>query len=90
MCYFIHCVRSEVVQQGTEGQAIPPGGGEVCDFHPTVVLGDLSTPDQQRLASIGFPTQNWTWDWTRLGAERKRWYGVGEMDSGRKKKKSNF
>lgn len=53
---FIHCVRSEVVQQGTEGQAIPPGGGEVGDLHPAVILGDLSAPDQQRLARVGLPS----------------------------------
>lgn len=51
---FIHYVRSEVVQQGTEGQAISPGGGEVCDLHSTVVLGDLAAPGQQGLAGIGF------------------------------------
>lgn len=65
---FVHYVRSEVVQQGTEGQPIPPGGGEVGDLHATVVLGDLAAPGQQRLARVWFPSQNWTRDGARLQA----------------------
>lgn len=68
--YFLHYVRSEVVQQSAEGQAVPPGCGEVGDLHSTIVLGDLAAPGQQRLASIGFPSENWAWDGTGLSAEK--------------------
>lgn len=71
MC-FIHDVRSEVVQQGAEGQPIPPRGGEVGDLHPAVVLGDLAAPDQQRLAGVGLSSQNWTRDGAGLQAERRK------------------
>ncbi len=70
MC-FIHYVGPEVVQQGAEGQSIPPGGGEVGDLHPTVVLGDLAAPGQQRLAGVGLPSQNWARDGAGLWAEEE-------------------
>lgn len=59
-----------MVQQSTEGQPIPPGGGEVGDLHPTVVLRDLAAPGQKRLASVGLPSQNRAWDGAGLQAER--------------------
>lgn len=77
MC-LIHDVRSEVVQQGTESQPIPPGGGEVGDLHPAVVLGDLAAPGQERLASIGLASQNRAWDGAGLQTERKK--GEREKD----------
>lgn len=55
-----------MVQEGAEGQPIPPGGGEVGDLYPTVVLGDLATPGQQGLAGVGFPSKNRAWDGAEL------------------------
>ncbi len=69
---FVHDVWSEVVQQGAEGQPIPPGGGEVGDLHPAVVLGDLAAPGQQRLAGVGLPSQNRARDGAGLQAERRK------------------
>lgn len=48
----LHEIRSEVVEQGTEGEAIPPRCGEVGDLDAAVVLGHLSAPDEQRLTGI--------------------------------------
>lgn len=61
-----------MVQQGAEGQPIPPGGGEVGDLHPTVVLGDLAAPGQQRLAGVGLPSQDRARDGAGLPAERTK------------------
>lgn len=61
-----------MVQQGTEGQSVPPGGGEVGDLDPAVVFGDLPAPGQQRLTGVGFPSQNWTWNWTGLQTKRRQ------------------
>lgn len=47
---FLHLFRMEAVDNGAEGQAIPPGGAEVGDLHSFVTLGDFLTPFQQRLA----------------------------------------
>ncbi|TNN74003.1 hypothetical protein EYF80_015824 [Liparis tanakae] len=38
---------SLVVDEGAEGQAVPPGGREVGDVHPSVALSLLLTPGQQ-------------------------------------------
>lgn len=59
------------MQQSAEGQPIPPGGGEVSDLHPAVVLGDLATPDQQRLAGIGLSSQDWARDRAGLQDDRE-------------------
>lgn len=61
-----------MVQQGTEGQPIPPGGGEIGDLHPAVVLGDLPAPGQERLAGVGFPSQDRAGNGAGLPAERRR------------------
>lgn len=60
-----------MVQQGAEGEPVPPGGGEVGDLHPTVVLGHFTTPDKQGLTGIGLPSQNWTGNRTGLQRERE-------------------
>lgn len=76
----LHYVRSEVVQQGAEGQPVPPGGGEVGDLHPTVVLGDFATPNQQRLAGVGLPSQHRARDGAGLQAGKD-----GERESERER-----
>lgn len=38
------------MQDGTEGQAVSPGGAEVGDLHPRVAVGDALTPLEQGLA----------------------------------------
>ena len=73
----VHDVGSEVVQQGAEGQPVPPGGGEVGDLHPSVVLGDLAAPGQKRLAGVGLPSQNRARDGAGLQEGRGR--GRGEF-----------
>lgn len=45
-----HLVWVESVQDGTEGQAVAPGRGEVGDADTTVAGGDLLAPLQQGLA----------------------------------------
>lgn len=45
----LYQVRVEMVQDGTEGQAVPPGGAEVGDLYSLVTLRDLLAPLQQRL-----------------------------------------
>lgn len=49
---FLHLFRMEVMENGTEGQAVPPGGAEVGDLHPFVTLGDFLTPFQEGLAGL--------------------------------------
>lgn len=61
-----------MVQQRAEGQPIPPGGGEVGDLHPTVVLGDLAAPGQQRLAGVGLPSQDRARDGAGLPKDRRK------------------
>lgn len=46
-----HLVRVEVVEDGAEGQAVPPGRAEVSHLHAPVVLCDFLTPLQQRLTA---------------------------------------
>lgn len=60
-----------MVEQSAEGQPIPPGGGKVGDLYPTVVLGHLTAPGQQRLAGVRLPSQDWTWDGAGLPKEEK-------------------
>lgn len=38
------------MKDGAEGQAVPPGRAEVGDFYPPVLVGDVLTPLEQRLA----------------------------------------
>lgn len=43
----LHELGPLVVDEGAEGQAVPPGGREVGDVHPSVALSLLLTPGQQ-------------------------------------------
>lgn len=38
------------MQNGTEGQAVSPGGAEVGNLHPRVTVGDALAPLEQGLA----------------------------------------
>lgn len=48
----VHLLWVEVMQEGAEGQAVPPGRAEVGDLHPLVAAGDVLAPLQQRLAGV--------------------------------------
>lgn len=48
----LHFIGVEVVEDGTEGQAVPPGRAEVGDLYPPVLSGDVLTPLEQRLAGV--------------------------------------
>lgn len=48
----VHFFWVEVVQDGAERQAVPPRRAEVGDLHPAVLVGDVLTPLQQRLAGV--------------------------------------
>lgn len=39
-----HQLRPEAVDDGTQGQAAPPGGGQIRDVHVLVALGLLLAP----------------------------------------------
>lgn len=43
----------EVVEEGIEGQPVPPAGGEVVDVHSLVSLCALSAPRQQCPLKVG-------------------------------------
>lgn len=49
---YVHFFWMEVMEYGTEGQAIPPGRAEVGDFYPRVLVGDALTPLEQGLAGV--------------------------------------
>lgn len=63
----------EVMQDGTEGQAVSPGRAEVCDLYPPVPTGDVLTPLEQRLAGVHQPLVEEEW-----GIKRNK-YGFGCM-----------
>ncbi len=44
---FLHELRPLAVYESAEGQAVPPGGREIGDVHPSVTLSLLLTPGQQ-------------------------------------------
>lgn len=48
----LHLLWVEVVQDGAEGQAVPPRRAEVGDLDPAVLVGDVLAPLQQRLAGV--------------------------------------
>lgn len=48
----LHLLRVEVVQDGAEGQAVPPRRAEVGDLDRAVLVGDVLAPLQQRLAGV--------------------------------------
>jgi hypothetical protein len=43
---------SSPVEDGAEGEAVPPAGGHVVDGNPWVSLGDPTCPHLQRLRSL--------------------------------------
>lgn len=47
------CVSPEVVQDGTERQAVCPAGGEVEHVDAVIVTGAVSHPAQQNLLAVG-------------------------------------
>lgn len=46
-CALSHELGPLAVDESAEGQAVPPGGREVGDVHPSVALSLLLTPGQQ-------------------------------------------
>ena len=51
LCVFSHELRPLAVYESAEGQAVPPGRGEVGHVHASVALSLLLTPGQQPAGS---------------------------------------
>ena len=67
----LHFLGVEVMKDGAEGQAVPPGCAEVGDLYPLVTLCHFLTPLEERLA--GAHQEAWTLEgWSEEG--RKECY----------------
>lgn len=51
---YLHQIWSEVVDDGTKGETIPPRSCHVIDFDSGIALGHFPTPQLQTLRSTSF------------------------------------